>query len=75
MKVVGLSAVRIGRKNTRCTLDRKLDGPHSWFWCYGEEKNLLALSGLDPRLLRRRTLACILCRLSYSGNSELKKKC
>jgi hypothetical protein len=33
------------------TLYRRLDGPHSWSICYGEEKSLLALQGIEPQLL------------------------
>jgi hypothetical protein len=38
-----------GGKNRRYLLDRRLDVPENWSACYGEEKNLLPLQGIEPR--------------------------
>lgn len=58
----------LGRSH-QCPFNRRLVGPQSWRWCFGEQKNLFALKGMEPRFLgfpgrRLVTIPIILFRLS-----------
>jgi hypothetical protein len=71
------SASRFGRftpqeKSPRYPLDRRLGGPRSRTGSYGEEKNLLPLLGIEPRLLGRpaRSLVVIQTQLSHTSKKQ-----
>jgi hypothetical protein len=46
---MGSGSFTIGEKKQRCLLNGRLDGPQSRAVCYGVEKNLLTLLGIEPR--------------------------
>jgi hypothetical protein len=51
-----------------CPLDRRLGEPQGLSGCYGEGKNILPMSGIEPQFLSRPAhILCLLMKPSIAG--------